>query len=373
MDAESRWPILGKTKFDSLTRFLEGLSHLKPKDKTIYAEQYFKKVFLPTPAHRKESFLLLRLLCPSLDRERGNYGLKEVNLAKLLGEALGLNKIDANRLVHYKNPAYHPKDNNCVGDFVLVMRSVVAPFCKQESTMTLDEVDTFLDKLANTPEDQSKKSIFIQLLNRCSGRDLEWLCRIILKDLKIGMKEDKILRIYHPGAAEQFNYTFCLRDVCSEFAEKPVELEEEKQGEGRKRKTNGFDEGTSAQESSSLTLFAPVRPQLAARKHERDVAAVFSGDPFLIETKFDGERLQVHIDEERVKLYSRNCHDVTETYNSVISELREGLRGCKAGIFDGELCVVDKATKKRQPFGKNKVVARGGREAEGLHLCCKVV
>ena len=43
-----------------------------------------------------------------LDRERGNYGLKEQGLAKLYAEVMLLPQMDADRLKHFKNPTKQP-------------------------------------------------------------------------------------------------------------------------------------------------------------------------------------------------------------------------------------------------------------------------
>jgi len=56
-------------------------------------------------AHEHTSiFQLMRLLMPQLDRERGNYGLKESLLAKYYSDILLLPPAEADRLKHWKNP-----------------------------------------------------------------------------------------------------------------------------------------------------------------------------------------------------------------------------------------------------------------------------
>lgn len=214
-ESEAQYPVLGKLSFDIFTRFLDGSVQLKPKEKQKYIQRYFDKIFFPDTNARKDAYLIMRLLMPQIDRERGTYGLKEANLGKIIGESLGLSKVDANRLYHFKNPQFHPKDAAYIGDFVLVMKSVVGPFCSPNSKLTLLEVDTFLDKLANCQE-KSKALEFTQILRVCSAKDLEWICRIILKDLKIGITHEKILPMYNPASGDLFNRTYNLRKVCED-------------------------------------------------------------------------------------------------------------------------------------------------------------
>ena len=44
---------------------------------------------------------------------------------------------------------------------------------------------------------------------------------------------------------------------------------------------------------SSVRLLAPLRPMLAKRVKPEDVLREMAGDPWVIETKYDGERIQV--------------------------------------------------------------------------------
>lgn len=44
---------------------------------------------------------------------------------------------------------------------------------------------------------------------------------------------------------------------------------------------------------------------LAARKAPENVVKLMEGRPFVIENKFDGERVQVHKDGKNIKLFSR--------------------------------------------------------------------
>lgn len=84
--------------------------------------------------------------------------------------------------------------------------------------------------------------------------------------------------------------------------------------------------------------------------------SIFEGQ-FLIETKYDGERVQCHLDETSLKLFSRNCHDVTDIYGPALSDFIRDAVNAKAIILDGEIVVVDRASHAPAPFGKNKQVA----------------
>ena len=49
---------------------------------------------------------------------------------------------------------------------------------------------------------------------------MKWILKIILKDLRIGLKHEKILNVYHPEANDLYNLTSNLRKVAEEFQDK---------------------------------------------------------------------------------------------------------------------------------------------------------
>ena len=128
---------------------------------------------------------------------------------------------------------------------------------------------------------------------------------------------------------------------------------------------------------------------LASKKNMEDIKFILFNKEFLIETKFDGERIQCHFDEKQVRFFSRlinfkilifnlkimllrNSKDVTHIYDKKITKLiRENVKA-KSAILDGEIIVVDKTTGEAAPFGMNKTIAQEN-ETEDSHfrLCCK--
>jgi DNA ligase 4 len=87
----------------------------------------------------------MRLLLPQLDRERGNYGLKESTLAKYYAEILLLPQNEAERLKHWKNPIKQV-EGVVAGDFVGVLMSVMRKRARQDgSKLTINGLNQQLD------------------------------------------------------------------------------------------------------------------------------------------------------------------------------------------------------------------------------------
>lgn len=90
--------------------------------------------------------------------------------------------------------------------------------------MTVDDVNKFLEQMSNAQDFKAKVELMTQYLRRASADDLKWTLKIILKDLKIGLKHEKVLPMYHPDALDLYNVTSNLREVCQELQDKSKEM-----------------------------------------------------------------------------------------------------------------------------------------------------
>lgn len=183
-------------------------------------------------------FPVFRLYMPQADSERRNYQLKEAKLADCFIDALGIGaknassgaylNEDARKLKNYKSPV-HTRGRGryasvATGDFAGVLEEVLR---ERKETLgpggkwTIKELNEWFDQLyqaggrgrhsrgggggAGSESDKSKQhSLFRRLVEDCNDVEITWVTRIILGDLKVSVKQDTILRWYHPDAEEAF-------------------------------------------------------------------------------------------------------------------------------------------------------------------------
>ena len=81
----------------------------------------------------------------------------------------------------------------------------------------------------------------------------------------------------------------------------------------------------------------PALPDFLPLQHPRLVAAPPTGAGWLHEIKFDGYRMQLRVDGGRASWRSRNGHD----WSGRFPDLAEEASSLPAGVYDGELCVLD--------------------------------
>jgi DNA ligase 1 len=103
--------------------------------------------------------------------------------------------------------------------------------------------------------------------------------------------------------------------------------------------TAALTSGSDGLAAFGLKLLRPIQPMLA--QPATDIASAFErlGEA-AVEWKLDGARLQVHVQGDEVRAYTRNLADVTDR----VPEVMEALRGLslEAAILDGEVIALDK-------------------------------
>jgi DNA ligase-1 len=122
-------------------------------------------------------------------------------------------------------------------------------------------------------------------------------------------------------------------------------------------------EGEAALEHGGLELFRPYQFMNAHKIDDPDLI-IPESEPskknWILETKYDGARLQIHIQKRpwQVRMYSRRLNDDTEAMPDIVAALKESWRGGDA-IIEGEAVAFDAGLTKKLPF--SAVLQRIGR------------
>jgi hypothetical protein len=138
------------------------------------------------------------------------------------------------------------------GDFAKIAHWVISkrPMAvRAHEKLTVKDVNDFLDVLAAASNEKERKEVFRQVYNRSTADEQYWFIRIVVKgegaaefyavisscrcsdvtvlswffcassDLRIGMKECTILKVYHVNAFERYEVNTNLRAVCTELTD----------------------------------------------------------------------------------------------------------------------------------------------------------
>ncbi|WWC85821.1 uncharacterized protein L201_000688 [Kwoniella dendrophila CBS 6074] len=296
---------------------------------------------------------LIRLLLPDRDRERPVYNLKEAMLAKCYIEVLGLDRHSdaAMRLIKWKQPVDGKAESHS-GDFARVCYyEIAARSTVEQGQLSIDAVNILLDQLAQGRLKQQEYVPILRKINQqCTAAEQEWIIRIILKDLRISIREKGVFSCFHPDAGDLFNVCSDLKRVCWTLYKPDQRLE--------KHQTN-------------IELFRSFLPQLCYRSpsSSHEAIAKLIGGPtteFVMEEKLDGERMQLHMRGNGAQWFycSRKAKDYTYLYGAHVGEgsLTQYIAGAfqdgvKNIILDGEMLVWDPILEKYVAFGTLKTAA----------------
>lgn len=324
-------------------------------------------------AHTCSLFPVLRLMLPQLDRERSAYGIKENLLAKLFIGLLqlGPNSEDAIKLKNYKAPK---SSKGGPADFASVLYSVVKDreYGKRDACPNVTDINTRLDEIPIVSATKGRagpdgvEGILMGLFKKMNAIQVKWLVRIILKDMHIGLGEKTILNTFHLDAQEFYDVNANLRKVAEVLHDPNIRRHE-----------------------IDITLFDPFRPMLAERGDidmEKVASKQMGGNEFYIETKYDGERIQIHKDiNNKYRFFSRNGNDFTDDFGESpkITSNSGDLKFCayihqalsenvSSVILDGEICAYNKLTESVTQKGEHMSI-RGIRQDDPLYQQCLFV
>ncbi|KAI8981907.1 ATP dependent DNA ligase domain-containing protein [Mycotypha africana] len=331
--------------FDEFCTLLERLSKAKSSEKYDLLQRY-RKSWINN--YGTDMYDAVRLLFPRGDDER-KYNLKEDRLASLLVKALNIdpNSIDGTRLRKYKVPSAH---NRTPGDFNTIAREEIKKRSTvRSSTMTVRDVNKYLDALSEKYRAQDDQLTIIRnMLRYFTARQLDWIIRIILKDLKIHCGEKVILNAIRPGSYDTWVTNNSLREI-SQLGSFMTESDAMSRGGHR----------------HELRLFDKFLPQLAAQ-YADDLLEKFN-KPFFIEKKIDGERVLMHYDKtiDRFLWHSRKRLEENFLYGSTAKDMTklaghicDGLLIKQNIILDGEMVGYHPEQGIHLPFGTLKEAAR---------------
>ncbi|MEP7378660.1 MAG: ATP-dependent DNA ligase [Chloroflexota bacterium] len=180
---------------------------------------------------------------------------------------------------------------------------------------TLPEVDAAFSAMA-AAKGQAKAKPLLELFERCDPQSAKSVVKVLSGDLRIGLREG------HLEAAIAKAFYRPLPDVqwtgmlTGDLGLTAAYARDDKLGE------------------AELALFRPLKAMLASPVADEAEVLTRLGSPVWVEDKYDGIRAQLHKQGREVRLYSRDLHDVSESYPEVVASVADQPWD---GILDGEV------------------------------------
>ena len=309
----------------------DTLSYMENTTKRLELTQHLVDLFKITPADiiPKVVYLLQGKLRP--DHEGVEIGIAEKIAIKSLSKSSGISikKIE--------------DEYNDAGDFGQVASKILEQ--KTQTTflsqnITVERVYDTLYKIAELKGARSqdmKMKYISSLLNDATPTEGGFIAKIITSNLRLGIADYTILdalSVAYTGSKENRPALEHAYNVCSDLGKVSQSVAEK---------------GLESLKDFQVTIFSPIRPMLAERVKSPQEAHEKMGSEFASEYKLDGERVQVHRQEEKIVLYSRSLENITSYYPDIVENIGKALKSDEI-ILEAEVVAINDDTGEFLPF-----------------------
>jgi DNA ligase-1 len=225
------------------------------------------------------------------------------------------------------------------GDLGAAAYDLLLPTAPTTSTLTLTDISTAFAAMTTAPTTAARFALVEGLLRRATALDAKYLLKLMLADMRIGVKQALIEEAIAIAAAAELPAVRNAVMLEADLAHATV---------------RAFA-GTLAE--ARMALFHPLGFMLASPVDTPEEAVERFSQPdepgihAYLEDKYDGMRCQLHCGDPtqsgRVALYSRNREDITQSFPEIAEAFAHITEPV---ILDGELLGWDLAAGQALPF-----------------------
>lgn len=225
-------------------------------------------------------------------------------------------------------PDHDPRTLNVSWQTIQKISQELQPTPVRGESMSIPEMRSVFTEIAATSGKGSRKKIAERLralFERTGERERPWLMRIIFGEMRVGVAEGLLLE----GIARAADVPLDLVRRANMYRGDPGEIAK-----------IALTKGKAALEKSDIVLFRPVQPMLAELAEEFAKVFASHGGKTALEFKFDGARVQIHKQNNEVRIYSRHLSDVTASLPDLADVILKEVHSDSI-IVEGEVLAVD--------------------------------
>jgi DNA ligase-1 len=324
---------MAKTKQTQFNELVEVFSKLEATTKRLemfeILSEFFKKI--SKDEIDKVVYFCQEQLLPSF---KGiEIGMAEKMVEKAIAKASGKKQEEIEKL--YKKLG----DLGLVAEEVLKSKKIAMLLVKQER-LSINEVYDALLKIANISGEGSvdkKINELSSLLVKVSATEAKYIVRFVLGRLRLGIGDPTIMDSLskaisgdrmklRPKIERAYN-------LCSDLGLVARVL---------------FEKGEKGLDAFKVQVGLPIRMALAERLPSAEDIIKKIGKCG-VETKYDGMRLQLHKQGNKVEIFSRNQERVTHMFPDIVEAVLEQIKA-KEAIIEGEAVAFNEETGEYFPF-----------------------
>jgi DNA ligase-1 len=206
--------------------------------------------------------------------------------------------------------------------------------------ITVERVYETLYKIAKLEGARSqdlKMKYVSSLLNDATPQEAKFILKILMGTLRLGIADNTVMD--------------ALAIAFTNSKENRTKLEEAYNVSSDLGKVSELlaKNGLAGLSEFHVNVFNPIRPMLAERVKSEAEAVEKLGKEFAAEYKLDGERVQIHLKDGRVMLFSRRLENITSYYPDIVEKVPKALKTTEA-ILEAEAVAINENTGEFLPF-----------------------
>lgn len=182
-----------------------------------------------------------------------------------------------------------------------------------------------------------KMKYISSLLNDATPQEAKFILKIIMGTLRLGIADNTVmdaLAITYTGSKDNREKLEAAYNVSSDLGRVAEEV---------------AVHGLVGLDNFQITVFSPIRPMLAERVKSEAEAVEKLGKEFAAEYKLDGERVQIHVQDKKVILFSRRLENITSYYPDIVENIAKSLKTTEI-ILEAETVAINENTGEFLPF-----------------------
>lgn len=346
-------------EFEIVAEYFEKLEGMSSRlEMTTVLSEFLKRI--PATDIDKAVYLLQGMLAPSFKKIEIGMGEKFViqAISKISGYAR--NEVEAK----YKE----------LGDLGLVAEELSEKRKQQTlrlESLSLSKVYSNLYKIATSSGQGSQElkiKLLAELLNSAKPKEAKYITRVPIGNLRLGIGDPTIM----DSLSEEFVKEVEKDKKLSKKVEKELKQkkEEERKEEFHKKIRQKIrqrieekynihpdlgsiakilkEKGLKGLKEIEISPGTPIRPTLAERLPNAEEIVKKIGK-CAVESKYDGFRLQIHKNKEKVVLFSRQSENMSEMFPEIVEGIRKQVKA-KSAIMEGEALAFNEQTGEFFPF-----------------------
>ena len=196
-----------------------------------------------------------------------------------------------------------------------------------ENPLTILEVKRIFERIAEIKGQGSKdkkERLIEALLGRATPIEAKYLIKVMIGEMRTGFQEGLM------EVAVSRAFSIPLKDVQTASM-----LTGDVSEVARLCKKYGRDGILNL----SFKIFRPIKPMLAQMAEDLEEVLREHGGRTALEYKLDGARIQIHLSNGEVKIFSRRLTDVTKSLPEIVNQIRNEVKAREA-ILEGEVIAV---------------------------------